>query len=58
MKTMNTRIGKNMRNALNFARLNAGWYSYGQDRATAEAIRRLARAGLIVINNYRQFRLA
>jgi hypothetical protein len=58
MKTMNTRIGKNMRHALNFARLNAGWYSYAQDRATAEAIRRLARAGLIEINNYRQFRLA
>lgn len=55
---MKTRLGKNMKHALNFARLNAGWHCYGKGRATVEAIRRLERAGLIKTNEFRQFRLA
>lgn len=49
------RIGKNMKDALGFAKKYPGWHTYGTGRGTAEAIKCLERLGLIKTNKFRQF---
>jgi len=57
MTTENTRnMGKNMKDALTFARKYAGWHSYDRrNRATVAAVRRLAARGLVEMTAH-QFR--
>ncbi len=50
-------MGKNMLRLLKFAVKYRGWQSYGKDRSTVEAVRRLARMELLELNEHRQFRL-
>lgn len=53
-------MGKNMVRVLKFAIQYRGedrWHTYGKDRATVDALRRLEEMGLIERNEYRQFRL-
>lgn len=54
------RLGKNMRHALTFAQAHDGWASYARDRATVDAIKRLAARGLVEIHPTvtRMFRLS
>ena len=58
MKTIfDRRIGKNMQNALLFANNYPGWHSFNcRCRATKDAIKRLAKRGLVEINKYEQYR--
>lgn len=39
-----------------FSRKYRGWHSYAGDGQTLRAVRRLAGAGLIQVNRFRQFR--
>ena len=50
-------MGKNMKRLLLFAIRFQGWHSWGRDRSTCDAIRRLSKQGFIELNSYRQFRL-
>lgn len=51
-------MGKNMRHALTFARKVNGWHTYASDRPTVDAIKRLERRGLVITNQFHQFRIA
>lgn len=51
------KIGKNMRQALDFAKQYPGWHSYRwRDRAVRDAIRRLVALKLVEHNQHHQFR--
>jgi len=50
-------MGKNMIRLLRFAIQFPSWHTYGKDRATVDAVKRLERLGFVEINEYRQFRL-
>lgn len=51
-------MGKNMKHALAFIKQVSGWHSFSNDRATKEAVKRLEVRGLVVVNQFNQFRLA
>lgn len=51
-------MGKNMRDALAFAKRYPGWHSWDNYcRATKDALYRLEKRGLIETNNFKQFRI-
>lgn len=50
-------MGKNILRLLRFAISYPGWHTYGKDRSTVDALRRLENLGLIERNEHRQFRL-
>ncbi len=50
-------MGKNMKRLLLFAIKYKGWHTWGKDRATCDAVRRLEAQGYIETNDCRQFRL-
>lgn len=50
------RLGRNEKHAIEFIRRVNGWHTYSGDRATLDAVRSLARKGLVELNQYRQFR--
>lgn len=50
-------MGKHIKRLLKFAIDYPGWHTYGKDRSTVDAVNNLARLGLIVVNEHRQFRL-
>lgn len=49
-------IGHNMAHALAFIEGCRGWSTYATDRATVNAVKSLARRGLVEVNAYHQFR--
>lgn len=51
-------MGKNMKRLLLFAIHYRGWHTWGKDRSTCDAVKRLCNQGFIETNCYRQFRLA
>lgn len=51
-----SKIGKNMKNALDFVNKYSGWHSFGKDRKTVNAIKRLEKIGLVKVNEFSQFR--
>jgi hypothetical protein len=51
-------MGKNQLRLLKFAIEYPTWHTYGKDRSTVDAIRSLDGKGLIVLNEFRQFRIA
>ena len=57
MTTKNRAVGKNQVHALAFITKCSGWHSYAKDRATTNAVKRLAEKGLVEINRFHQFRL-
>ncbi len=50
-------MGKNMKRLLSFAIKYEGWHTWGKDRATCDAVRRLEAQGYIETDDYRHFRL-
>lgn len=52
------RLGRNMALTLEFAMKYPGWHSYKMDRATENAVKRLAARNLVEINEFQQFRLS
>ena len=50
-------MGKNMKRLLLFAIRFDGWHSWGKDRSTCDALRRLCHQGFIETNEFKQFRL-
>lgn len=51
-------MGKHMLRLLRFAlRYPDSWHTYGTDRSTVNAVRRLSELGLLECNAVRQFRL-
>ena len=50
-------MGKNMRRLLLFAIRFQGWHTWGTDRSTCDAVRRLREQGFIETNDCRQFTL-
>ena len=50
-------MGKNMKRLLLFAIRYKGWHTWGRDRSTCDAVRRLQEQGFIETNDCRQFRL-
>ena len=51
-------MGKNMKRLLLFAIRFPGWHTWGKDRSTCDAVRRLEEQGFIKTNDCRQFILA
>lgn len=51
-------MGRNMLRLLKFLIKYPSWTTYGHDRSTVDAIRRLRNLGLVETNEYRQVRLA
>ena len=51
------KLDKNMKRVLNFATKYPGLHTFAKDRPTVNAITKLAKLGLIKINNYHQFSL-
>ena len=51
-------MGKNMLRMLRFAICYQDWYTYGKDRSTVDAVRRLEKLQLLEVNEFRQFRLS
>lgn len=49
-------MGKNMKQALGFAREYTGWCVYTSDRATVSCIKALEKRGLVETNEFHQFR--
>lgn len=55
---MNLKLGKNMKDALNFVKKNKGWHSFNKKcRATVNAIKSLQRRGLVNVNEFNQYSL-
>jgi hypothetical protein len=53
------RLGKYERHALNFGRQYPGWHCYSEIcRTTKQAVKSLARKGLVELNEHHQFRVA
>jgi len=50
------RIGKNMRDALEFIRRCNGWHGFAKNRKTVTSIKRLEKLGLVEVNEFDQFK--
>lgn len=50
------RLGKNEKEALNFALKYPGWHCYRNDRSTKNAIKSLQKKGKVEINKFNQFK--
>lgn len=55
---MKAKLGKNMKHALEFISHCKSWHTFANDRATKNAIAKLAKLGLVRVNEFNQFRKA
>ena len=59
MKTSNPYrgLGKHQANAFTFIKQCIGWHSFSKNRTTVNAITGLEKRGLVIVNEYSQFKV-